>query len=153
VLLTLPRPAGLHGPARTADLRLLDQWLAREVVRTAIGVNTWQGVEYVDRDAFRSIAEWAVRLDAIDAAVGEAAIPAPGDVAGTAGDLGPAARQLAGSASVSRPGPDLVTRLTRAAEEAGYRVDRLRAGLTPATPPRRTAPPRSEPPNPKGKRA
>jgi hypothetical protein len=36
------------------------------VVRTAIGLNTWQGVEYVNRDAFESMILWAVRLDAID---------------------------------------------------------------------------------------
>jgi len=66
VLLTLPRPSGLRGPARTSDARLIDQWLERDVVRTAIGLNTWQGVEYVDRDAFEGMLRWAVRLDAID---------------------------------------------------------------------------------------
>jgi glycosidase len=67
VLLSLPRPARLRGPARTVDARLLDQWLARDVVRTAIGLNTWQGVEYVDRDAFGRMLDWATRLDAIEA--------------------------------------------------------------------------------------
>ena len=57
------------GPARTADARLLDQWLARDAVRTAIGLNTWQGVEYLDRDGFETMLRWAVRLDAIDAGV------------------------------------------------------------------------------------
>ena len=66
VLLALPRPSGLRGPARTSDARLLDQWLARDVVRTAIGLNTWQGVEYVDRDAFEAMLRWAARLDAIE---------------------------------------------------------------------------------------
>ncbi len=67
VLLALPRPSGLRGPARTADGRLIDQWLARDLVRTAIGLNTWQGVEYLDRDRFETMLRWAVRLDAIEA--------------------------------------------------------------------------------------
>jgi hypothetical protein len=69
VLLTLPRPSGLRGPVRTSDARLIDQWLDRDVVRTAIGLNTWQGVEYVDRDAFETVLRWAVRLDVIDGIV------------------------------------------------------------------------------------
>jgi hypothetical protein len=54
---------------RTSDARLIDQWLDRDVVRTAIGLNTWQGVEYVDRDAFETVLRWAVRLDVIDGIV------------------------------------------------------------------------------------
>ena len=34
----------------------------------AIGVNTWEGVEDLDRDRFLALLAWAVRLDAIDAA-------------------------------------------------------------------------------------
>jgi hypothetical protein len=103
VLLALPRPSGLRGPARTADSRLIDQWLAREPVRTAIGLNTWQGVEYIDRDAFERMLGWAVRLDAIDAGASRGAEP------------------------------DLVARLSTAAAAADYRVDRLRAALAPAS--------------------
>ena len=44
-----PRSAG---PERTADTRLLDAWLADDAVRAAIGVNTWEGVEWLDRDRF-----------------------------------------------------------------------------------------------------
>ena len=85
VLLALPRPSALGGPARTADARLLDPWLARETVRTAIGLNTWQGVEYIDRDAFEDMLRWAVRLDAIDAAVRRSARPRrPAQTAGRA---------------------------------------------------------------------
>ena len=65
-LLRLPRPSGLRGPARTRDSRLLDLWLGEEVVRPAIGLNTWQSVEYLDRKAFETLLRWAVRLDAID---------------------------------------------------------------------------------------
>ncbi|MDO8483845.1 MAG: alpha-amylase family glycosyl hydrolase [Candidatus Limnocylindrales bacterium] len=109
-LLALPRPSGLRRPARTSDGRLLDQWLARDVVRTAIGLNTWQGVEYIDRDAFDAMLRWAVRLDAIDA-----------------GSAAPAGSIGAGGAGTT--GTDLATRLSTAAEAAGYRVDRMRADL------------------------
>ncbi len=77
VLLALPRPSGLRGPARTADARLIEAWLARDPVRTAIGLNTWQGVEYLDRDRFEAMLRWAVRLDAIDAAARAARLPPP----------------------------------------------------------------------------
>jgi glycosidase len=104
VLLALPRPSTVRGPARSRDSRLLEGWLTRGVVRTAIGLNTWQGVEYVDRDAFVRMLEWAVRLDAVEA-----------DATTVAGH------------------PNLVERLSAAAETAGYRVDRLRSALAPAS--------------------
>ncbi len=130
VLLALPRPSSLRGPVRTADLRLLEQWLARDLVRAAIGTNTWQGVEYLDRDAFEAMLRWAARLDAIDAAREPADGARPGEPA--------------------RPGFE--ARLTAAAEAAGYRVDRLREALTPPPParrPRRSRPARqARPPNP-----
>jgi hypothetical protein len=99
VLLALPRPAALRGRGRALDLRLVERWLAHGQVRTAMGVNTWEGVEWLDRDRFVALLEWAVRLDAVE---------------------------------TGRP-PDrrLVTRLSRAAEAAGYRVDRLLASLAP----------------------
>ncbi|MGZ9160314.1 MAG: alpha-amylase family glycosyl hydrolase [Candidatus Limnocylindrales bacterium] len=65
VLLTLTRPSAIRGRGRGADLRLLDLWLARHPVRTAMGVNTWEGVEWLDRDRFSSLLHWAVRLDAL----------------------------------------------------------------------------------------
>ena len=125
VLLALPRPSELRGPAPTADVRLFDQWLALDVVRTAIGVNTWQGVEYVDRSGFETMLRWADRLDAI-----EATTPLAGTtkIAGEAGN---------GSGATE----DFVTRLSAAAEAAGYRVDRLQARLKPVS--GRTPKPRS----------
>jgi glycosidase len=66
VLLALPRPSGIRGRGRTADLRLIEAWLARDVVRAAMGVNTWEGVEWLDRDRFANLLHWAVRLDAIE---------------------------------------------------------------------------------------
>ncbi len=118
VLLTLPRPSSVRGPARTADARMLEQWLARDVVRTAIGLNTWQGVEYLDRDAFARMLEWAVRLDAIDDAT-EPPSAGGGARTGTGRGAGRGSRAT------------LVSRLSAAAEAAGYRVDRLRASLEP----------------------
>ena len=114
-LLALPRPSGLRGPARTADARLLEQWLASDIVRTAMGVNTWEGVEYVDREHFVALLEWAERLDAIER----------------------------GDAPRGR-GPGVVERLTAAAEAAGFDVARLRSrlaeGASVPKPPRPTAP-------------
>ena len=56
----------MRGSAAVAAARLLEAWLAIETTRVAIGVNTWEGVEYLDRDRFRELLAWAVRLDAID---------------------------------------------------------------------------------------
>jgi glycosidase len=112
-LLALPRPSGLRGPVRTSDGRLLDQWLARDVVRTAIGLNTWQGIEYVDRDAFAGMLRWAIRLDAVEATLDETA-PVP-----------------SAPRAVQPDKDDLVARMTAIAEAAAYRVDRMRAALGP----------------------
>jgi len=99
VLLILPRPTTMGGRGGTTlGSRLLERWLAIDAVRTAIGVNTWQGVEWLDRDRFARLLEWTVRLDEIDAEAGQAP---PADTA-------------------------WVRRLTAAADQAGYRVDRLR---------------------------
>ncbi len=102
VLLTLPRPSGFHGPARAAAGRLLERWLASDVVRTAIGVNTWEGVAWLDRDRYAAQLAWARRLDAIEASPGGRKAPA---------------------------GPDATARLMAAAEATGYRLDELTASL------------------------
>ncbi len=102
VLLTLPRPSQIRGPVATADARLLERWLASDVVRTAIGVNTWEGVEWLDRDAFASM------LAGPSASTPSAAVP-----------------RRRGAA------PTCVARMTAAAESAGYDVARLRAALLP----------------------
>ena len=99
VLLALPRPSTMRGPAKTLPARLLEAWLAREDVRVAMGVNTWEGVEYLDGDRFREVLGWAVRLDLLDA---------------------PDPAVAAASVRVAR-------RLADAALAAGYRIDRLRA--------------------------
>ncbi|MEO8572217.1 MAG: alpha-amylase family glycosyl hydrolase, partial [Chloroflexota bacterium] len=104
VLLALPRPSTVRESTKVAAARLVNRWLRTEPTRVAIGVNTWEGIEYVDRDRFREILAWAVRLDVIDA---------------------PDEKASAASARVA-------VRLAEAAEAAGYRVDRLRTLL--ATP-------------------
>ncbi|MGK2851962.1 MAG: alpha-amylase family glycosyl hydrolase, partial [Candidatus Limnocylindrales bacterium] len=95
VLLSLPRPSTIRARGAVRDTRLMERWLARDVVRVAMGVNTWEGVEYLDRDRVVGLLDWAVRLDAIDAGDGAAADTAT------------------------------VKRLAAAIEAAGYRVDRL----------------------------
>jgi hypothetical protein len=100
VLLRLPRPGDVKGRSTAArDAALLDRLLAVDEIRTAMGVNTWEGVEWLDRDRFAHALEWAARLDAID---------------------------------TGRPPDDtVVTRLTAAAQTAGYDIARLRAALAP----------------------
>ncbi len=66
VLLALPRPSTTRGRGRQADLRLLEGWLTRDPIRAAMGLNTWEGVEWLDRERFVSLLRWAVRLDAIE---------------------------------------------------------------------------------------
>jgi glycosidase len=95
VLLSLARPSGLGGPAETADARLVEAWVAQPEVRAAIGVNRWEGVDYLDRDRFADLLRWASRLDAIEAG-GDPTAEAP-----------------------------FIPRLTAAAEAAGFRVDPL----------------------------
>lgn len=102
VLLALPRPSTIRGRGRNADLRLIEAWLTRDTVRAAMGVNTWEGVEWLDRDRFENVLRWAARLDAIERG--------------------------------GRPDQKIVTRLSVAAEAAGYRIDALLASLAP--PPR-----------------
>jgi len=101
VLLALPRPSTIGGAARSADLRLMTAWLGIEAVRVAIGVNTWEGIEYLDRGRFDVFLDWAVRLDAVDSEDPEVA---------------------ATSASTA-------ARVSAAANVAGYRIDRLLTGL------------------------
>ncbi len=101
VLLALPRPSGMRGSARVIAARLLEAWLARETTRVAIGLNTWEGVDYLDRDRLRDLLSWAVRLDTIDA---------------------PDARSAAASVRAA-------ARLADEAEASGHRVDRLREEL------------------------
>ena len=102
VLLDLPRPGTLRGTAKTLDARLLEAWLARDDLRAAIGVNTWEGTDWLDRDRFEAMLRWAARLDAVEA----------------------------GKAPPTRF-PPYVKRLNEGAATAGYRVERLTELLAP----------------------
>jgi hypothetical protein len=102
VLLDVPRPGTLRGAAKTLDTRLFEAWLARDDLRAAIGVNTWEGTDWLDRDRFAAMLRWAARLDAV----------------------------AAGKAPPTRL-PPYVKRLTEAAAKADYRVDRLRELVAP----------------------
>ena len=66
VLLALPRPSTIRGRGRQGDLRLLEAWLMRDPIRTAMGLNTWEGVEWLDGERYTSLLRWAARLDAIE---------------------------------------------------------------------------------------
>ena len=118
VLLALPRPSAMRGPAKQMPARLLEAWLQIEPIRVALGVNTWEDVEYLDGYRFNELLDWALRLDAIDA-------------------TGPRATAIVAASS------RVVARLAAAAEAVGYRTDRLRERLagSEAAPPRRRARP------------
>ena len=66
VLLALPRPSSIGGRGRVRDRRLLERWLAGDAIRTAMGVTTWEGTDWIDGDRFGALLRWAVRLDAIE---------------------------------------------------------------------------------------
>jgi hypothetical protein len=97
VLLALTRPSNVGGAARGRDARLLRRWLDDPIVRAAIGINIWEGAEYVDRDRLTGLLRWAVRLDSVT--------------------------------DRDTADPDLVARVSAAAEVAGYRTDRLLEAL------------------------
>jgi glycosidase len=66
-LLRLPRAASARGRSAVArDRALLTAWLTDPTTRAALGVNTWQGVEWIDGDRLIDLARWAVRLDETD---------------------------------------------------------------------------------------
>ena len=144
VLLALPRPSGLRGAARTKDGRLLEQWLARDPVRTAIGLNTWQGVEYIDRDAFAAMLRWAVRLDAIEDATQGRAVSGAGRPSvrpglGRPGSRPPLVRvgrgrRLSRGSPARRPGSDGPSRATTDLKGPGRAT--LAEQTSPCRPPR-----------------
>jgi glycosidase len=107
VLLGLPRAATLGGPPRTRAARVAAALFADPVVRAAVGMNTWEGVDYIGREAWESVVEWAAVLDALDAT---------------------RVRGLARAQPV-KPALAFAERLRAAAAEAGYRVDVLLAAF------------------------
>jgi hypothetical protein len=69
-LLALPRPSGLRGRGGQRELRLLERWLASEPIREAMGVNAWDGQEWLDGARFASLLAWAQRLETIETGTG-----------------------------------------------------------------------------------
>ena len=116
ILFALTRPSAIGGSARGRDAKLIAAWLASPTIRTALGVNAWEGVEYVSRDRLVDLLGWAARLDAIAADAAEAEVDA-----------------------------SFVERITAAADAAGYRVDHLVAPPPPPRPAKATAKAKASP--------
>jgi glycosidase len=77
-LLRLPRPA-VTGKGRVSaarrDERLLTAWLTDPTTRAALGVNTWEGAEWIDGDRLAEVARWVVRLDQAEGRPADAGVP------------------------------------------------------------------------------
>ncbi len=99
-LLGSARPSELGAPVASLPARWLEAWLADDRTRVAVGVHAWDGAEWLDRDRFVGLLRLVARLDAIDATHQRA-------------------RSTASAAAA----------LERAAERAGYRLDRLVAAV------------------------
>jgi len=69
-LLSLPVPATLGGTAAVRPARVLAAWLERPALRAFLRVNVWEGVEYVNREAFEELVAWTERLDRVSTALG-----------------------------------------------------------------------------------
>ena len=100
LLLALPRPSNIGGrSARDRAARLVRGWLQQPEVRAFLRLNEWEGIEWFGRDEWRELLDWALLLDAVDAAAAEP--PRAPDV-------------------------ELILGLADAGETSGYRVDALR---------------------------
>ena len=106
-LLDLPLPSALGGPATTLPARLADAWLGNTAARSFLRVNEWQGTEWFHLESWMELLDWVDRLERVGATGGGAA----GDGAASRGAL--------------------IRRMRDAADASGYRVDELRAALTP----------------------
>ncbi|MGO9180454.1 MAG: alpha-amylase family glycosyl hydrolase [Candidatus Limnocylindrales bacterium] len=114
VVLALPDPATLSAltAGENADLavegaRLVQSWLADLATAQYMGVNTYGGVTWFDRDGFARLVRWSFLLDAV-----ELRVLLPSDAGFRAAAT--AAARVAGD-------------LDRASRESGYQVDRLLA--------------------------
>lgn len=101
LLQAVARPSNVGGRS-VADTsrRLVGAWLASDDARAFLRVNTWEGVEWFAREAWRELLDWVLLLDLID-----------GTDAGAPGSV------------------EVVAALLSAGEAAGYRVDALRPAL------------------------
>jgi glycosidase len=74
-LLALPGAARVAPRGRARDRALIEAWLADDRVRTAMGVHTSEGEEWLDGDRLVELARWAVRLDAADGLPADRGLP------------------------------------------------------------------------------
>ncbi|HEU4672293.1 MAG TPA: alpha-amylase family glycosyl hydrolase [Candidatus Limnocylindrales bacterium] len=73
LLLDLPRPSTVGGRSRPeVARRLVGAWLDRSDVRSALGVNVHEGVEWYGRERWRELLDWALLLDLVDPTVADA---------------------------------------------------------------------------------
>ncbi|HYM83356.1 MAG TPA: alpha-amylase, partial [Candidatus Dormibacteraeota bacterium] len=97
VLMTLARPATTGGTSEPGEAGLVEAWLSDAALRPILGVNRWEGVEWLAKEPFESLLDQLVALEAA-----------------AANDR----------ATVERTAL-VADRLRRSAEAAGYRVDAL----------------------------
>jgi glycosidase len=102
------------GPAAGPRVAFARDWFSDAVTRSFLGVNEWDGVEWLGREPWRELLDWTLLLDAIDARADDG--------------LDDAGRAAALAASRSA-----VDRLLEAGEVSRYRVDRLLEGTGPPT--------------------
>jgi hypothetical protein len=103
-LLAVARSSNIGGRAAPDRARrLADAWLTSGETRAFLRANVWDGVEWISREMWRELLDWALLLDLLDA--------------------DPAAAEAAGP---------VTERLLAIGEGSGYRVDRLRESLGPA---------------------
>jgi glycosidase len=107
-LIGVPRASTLSGSAATRPSRLLDAWLADPAIRDAAGVNTWDGVVYVDRDRLERLLRVLIEIEGAE-----------------------------GGARARTAAERVAARLRDTAEASGYRVERMQGALTEAAAPRR----------------
>ncbi len=107
-LLDLPLPSALGGPATTLPARLADAWLRNTAARSFLRVNEWEGTEWFHLESWMELLDWVDRLERVGATGAGAS----------------------GGSAASRGA--LIRRMRDAADASGYRVDELRAALTPA---------------------
>ena len=66
VLLVLPLRSSIRAAGVAGDRRLVARWNGIDRIRAAMGVNTWEGVTWLDGDRFRDLVRWAATLDAVE---------------------------------------------------------------------------------------
>jgi glycosidase len=86
ILLGVPRPSSLDGPEATLPYRLARAWLEDPDARRAIGVNTWEGEEWLDERGLAWLIDWTLVLERV-AGIEEAS-PAWSDLGEVAGRAG-----------------------------------------------------------------